>query len=83
MRNIIFGAIGVLWGSLLLLYSIFGPANQGGAYGAGQTAGTVFGVLMLGAGLYYLVQGIQTISQADKSGRSKKRKRRRMHDEDD
>jgi hypothetical protein len=43
----------------------------------------VFGVLMLGAGVYYLVQGIRTIGQDNKSRRPKKRKRRRAQDEED
>lgn len=58
MRNRVFGAIGVIWGGIVLL-SVFtrGGPSGGGAYGAGQSAGLVFGALLFIAGLYYLVKG--------------------------
>ena len=57
-RNRILGGIGVLWGGGILLFRLFGsqPAAAG-AYGAGQTAGLVFGGLLFVVGLYYLIKG--------------------------
>lgn len=59
MRNRILGAIGVLWGGLILLgrLSAGRAVDRAGAYGAGQTVALVFAVLMLLVGLYYLVRG--------------------------
>src|SRR5205823_2379616 len=59
MRNRIVGSICVLWGGAVVAYSLTkgGPQGQG-AYTAGQTAGTVFGVVLLAVGLYYLVKGV-------------------------
>jgi hypothetical protein len=60
VRNPVLGAIGVLWGGLILLGRLSGGgAGDGaaGAYGAGQSVGLVFAVLLLVVGLYYLVRG--------------------------
>ena len=59
MRNRVLGAIGALWGGLILLGRLAGGgAGDGtGAYGAGQAVGLVFAVLLLVVGLYYLVRG--------------------------
>lgn len=60
MRNIIFGAIGVLWGAAILVSSMSGGSAQGsGAYANGAGAATFFAVLLLIAGGYYLVKGIR------------------------
>ena len=78
MRNKILGAIGVLWGGGVVIYSLVTPRG-GGAYGAGQMVGTIFGVLMLIAGIY-------TLATADWSGkdddedRPRRKKRRRRRD---
>src|SRR5947208_1712786 len=62
MRNLIFGAIGVLWGGGVLWYSFMGNAPRGGgAYGAGQMVGGIFGLLLFVAGLYYLIGGIREV----------------------
>ncbi len=67
MRNVILGAIGVLWGGAIVVYSLFGSEpNPGGAYGAGQTAGTVFGVLLFAVGLVYLIKGIRSQGHVEK-----------------
>src|SRR5688572_25962724 len=59
MRNRILGAIGVIWGGLILLGRLIGgSAGEGaGAYAAGQMTGLVFAVLLLVVGLYYLTRG--------------------------
>ena len=58
MRNRILGAIGVIWGGLILLGRLIGggPEDGAGAYAAGQMTGVVFGVLLLVVGLYYLTR---------------------------
>ena len=79
MRNAIVGGIGALWGAAILIYSIFRQRGEG-AYAAGQIAGTVFGVLMFGAGVYYLISGIRSLGEPKQ--KPKKRKRRRHEDDD-
>jgi hypothetical protein len=60
MRNRIFGAIGVIWGGLMLVGAFFRGGPQGsGSYAAGQTAALVFAVLLVVVGGYYLVKGGQ------------------------
>lgn len=55
MRNKIFGAIGVIWGALILYSGLLSPASEAGseAYKSGQTVAVIFGALLLGVGLYY------------------------------
>ena len=45
MRNRILGAIGLIWGLAILGFRFFGSSGPptGGAYGAGQTVGLLFG----------------------------------------
>jgi hypothetical protein len=58
MRNRILGAIGVIWGGLMLVSALLRGGPQGsGAYAAGQTAGLVFAVLLVLVGSYYLIKG--------------------------
>jgi len=58
MRNRIFGVIGILWGGGVLLSFFMGSRDVGGgAYGAGQSAGLLFGAVMFGAGVYYVTKG--------------------------
>lgn len=58
MRNRVFGGIGILWGGGVLIAAFARGGPQGaGAYGAGQTAGLLFGGLLLVAGLYYFFKG--------------------------
>jgi hypothetical protein len=60
MRNRIFGAIGVIWGGLMLVSAISRGGPQGsGAYAAGQTGAQVFAVLLVVVGGYYLLKGGQ------------------------
>ncbi len=55
MRNKIFGWIGIVWGGLIVLSSLFGATSSGSeAYEAGQSSGAIFGVLLLCAGIYYV-----------------------------
>jgi hypothetical protein len=81
MRNVIFGGIGVLWGGGILLYTFLaGGARSGGAFGAGQVAGLVFGLLLFGVGLFYLINGIRDVSAADEDTKPRRRKQgRRDH----
>lgn len=55
MRNKIFGAIGVIWGSLILFNGLSSPAREAesAAYKNGQTGALVFGALLVMVGLYY------------------------------
>ena len=55
MRNKISGAIGVIWGSLILFNGLSSPASEAGvsAYRAGQMIAMLFGVLLVVAGIYY------------------------------
>lgn len=59
MRNRVLGAIGVLWGGMILLGRLSGggAGDGAGAYGAGQAVGLVFAVLLLVVGLYYMIWG--------------------------
>ena len=52
MRNRVLGAIGVLWGGLILLRRLAGggAGDGAGAYGAGQTVGLVFAGIAAGGG---------------------------------
>jgi hypothetical protein len=60
MRNRIFGGIGVIWGTLILLNAFMRGGPQGsGAYAAGQTGALVFAVLLVIIGGYYLLKGGQ------------------------
>ena len=54
MRNKILGGIGIIWGGLIVLNGLFGTTVQGSeAYKSGQSAGFVFGAIMLIVGAYY------------------------------
>ena len=58
-RYRIIGAIAVIWGGALLLSRLLGYSRVegSGAYAAGQSAGLIFGGLLLVAGLYALITG--------------------------
>ena len=54
MRNKIMGAIGAIWGALIVANGIFGERAGGStAYEVGQGTGVALGAIMLFAGLYY------------------------------
>jgi hypothetical protein len=63
MRNRILGAIGLVWGVLVLLGGLGSDSVPGGnsAFQGGYTVGTyaslAFGAALAVAGLYYLVKG--------------------------
>jgi hypothetical protein len=61
-RDIAFGTLGFIWGSLIVVFGIFNPGvpSASSAYDAGQFAGIVFGVLFAVAGFYYRRRGYQT-----------------------
>jgi hypothetical protein len=83
MRNIVFGAIGALWGGAILLRFLLegGPRGQG-SYAAGEWVGVVFGLLLLSAGLFYLVTGLRA-NRAVKPKKLRARQRPVHVDEDD
>jgi hypothetical protein len=77
MRNVIFGGIGVLLGGVILLAPFLrGETRGGGAYSAGQMAGSGLGLLLFAVGLYYLIIGIRSLSQEETKPKPRKRKRR-------
>jgi hypothetical protein len=53
MRNKISGAIGVIWGSLILFNGLASSTQGSAAYQGGHTAALVFAALLVVAGLYY------------------------------
>ena len=53
MRNKISGLIGMLWGGGIVVSRLVSESPASGAYQAGQMAALVFGLVLLGAGLYY------------------------------
>ena len=84
MRNVIFGAIGVLFGGAVLVASfVRGEGIASGSYGAGQMAGLVFAVLLLGVGAFYLIQGLRNLGREEPEERPRKRKRRPRDDDDE
>ena len=59
MRNLISGAIGILWGGALILARIFGGPPAGSAsYQSGSWIGTAIGIAMFVAGIYYVRKGL-------------------------
>jgi hypothetical protein len=61
-RDIAFGTLGFIWGSLIVVFGIFNPGvpSASSAYDTGQFAGIVFGVLFAVAGFYYRRRGYRT-----------------------
>lgn len=61
-RNKISGRVGVVLGGLMLLSQLSARSSSvpgGAAYEAGRSAGLIFGIVMLVAGLYYLKRAKQ------------------------
>ena len=53
MRNKIFGGIGILWGGAIVLrWLVTDTAAGNAAYQTGQSGAVLFGLLLLGVGLY-------------------------------
>lgn len=52
MRNKIFGGIGILWGSAILIHWFRSEPANDAAYAAGFNGAAIFGGLMLIVGLY-------------------------------
>jgi uncharacterized membrane protein YfcA len=71
MRDRVLGAIGVIWGGLILVGRLGGgdPVTGAGAYAAGQMTGLIFGVLLLVVGLYYLTRSRRSTRQKSPSAR--------------
>ena len=54
MRNKISGAIGIIWGGLILANGLSSDSAVGNtAYESGQSMAMILGVIMFAAGLYY------------------------------
>jgi hypothetical protein len=85
MRNIIFGAVGVLWGAGILIRARIAPlAAPTEAHAIGHSLGVLFGFLFLGAGMYALIVGIRSeMPQYTTRPKKKKRKRPRLESVDD
>ena len=85
MRNIIMGSVGVLLGSGMIVGTLIrGLPKADSAYGAGAICASIFGVLMFGAGVYALIQGIREQGEDDEARpKRRRRKRRRREYEDD
>ena len=82
MRNAIIGGIGALWGAAILIYSFFGNRpSGGGAYAAGQIAGTIFGALMFGTGVYYLIVGIRNFGARQQNRNMPKRRQQEIEED--
>jgi hypothetical protein len=60
-RDIAFGTIGLIWGSLIIISGFFKSvdASASTAYNAGQVAAIIFGVLFAVAGFYYRRRGYE------------------------
>ena len=52
MRNKIFGAIGVIWGALILLNWFSNSSSASGSYASGMNMAAILGVLMFVIGIY-------------------------------
>jgi hypothetical protein len=59
MRSRIFGAIGVVWGGVILVSGYVRGLHGNGAYAAGQMIGLAFGALLLLVGARYLLKSGQ------------------------
>jgi hypothetical protein len=60
MRQVVLGLIGVVWGAFILITHFAGDdRHAGGAYGSGQTAGLVFGAVILVAGAFALISVVR------------------------
>ena len=55
MRNKIFGAIGAIWGGLILFNGLTSSTSEAApsAYKSGQTVALVFGAVLMVVGVYY------------------------------
>ena len=85
MRNIIVGSIAMLLGSGAVVGVLLrGLPKAEGAYGAGALCGSIFGVVLFGAGLFALIQGIRSQGEDEEERpKPRRRKRRRRESEDD
>jgi hypothetical protein len=58
LRNQVFGAIGVVWGGLILLRAfLVGLPGGSGAYRHGHIAGLLFAALLVLVGGYFVLNG--------------------------
>lgn len=83
MASIIWGAIGIVGGTAILIYSM-NQRGYGGDYGAGRAAGLLFAIGFIGAGIFALVSGIRESSTRTFKPRKRRRPQpRRYRDDDD
>ncbi|TMK40489.1 MAG: hypothetical protein E6G56_07460 [Actinobacteria bacterium] len=60
-RNLILGVVVAIWGAAVLVAQIVAShPRSGGAYGAGQTAGVAFAVVMLAIGVFTVAKILRT-----------------------
>jgi membrane associated rhomboid family serine protease len=57
MKIRILAAVGIVFGSAILLSGVLNGVKGEGTYAQGQIAGLIFGVLLFAVGLYYLIKG--------------------------
>lgn len=58
MKHRILSAIGVILGGAIVLSNLMNGSPEGsGTYTQGQVGGLIFGIVLFGAGLYYLIKG--------------------------
>ena len=57
--NLVASSLALLWGVAVVLYAVVSSgSHSGGSFGAGQTAGAVFGALLLIAGARGLIKEV-------------------------
>jgi len=61
MRQLVLGIIVGVWGAALVIAKLVGsaPSDGGGAYGAGQDAAWMFGVVMFVVGAFAIRNGLR------------------------
>jgi hypothetical protein len=60
MRNLVLAIILTIWGAGIVLRGLFGDGlSGGGSYGTGQFAAFLFGFVMVGAGVRFLVKHVR------------------------
>jgi hypothetical protein len=57
MRNRTTGVVAIVWGGGILVYSFTKAPSTDEAYQSGANVATIFGVVLVLVGLYYLIKG--------------------------
>jgi len=56
MKYRILGAIGIFFGGAILVSGLLNGLEGESTYALGQIAGLIFGLILFGVGLYYLIK---------------------------